>query len=256
MNNSQTKDNEEGKATNHKSLTREELRNDRQLRRELRKRLKFGEDVSEELLACEGRIKVLEKELTAIEEGGHEVFLSAKETNSPKKNYPEKKKEVKSKIKDIENDISNLEHLISENQDDDTKLSSITKELSRLRISKEDLENEMKALLQYNHTQFIEIKEADKSQQDKDLELQNLEKEKEDQIELLEANENFNMQALKCSRINFHWSIKKSANLLYRKTHSWKSMTIVMVKILFLKDNLRITLLSLPNRWLILSFHH
>ena len=52
MNNSQTKDYEEGKATNHKSLTREELRNDRQLRRELRKRLKLGEDVSEELLAC------------------------------------------------------------------------------------------------------------------------------------------------------------------------------------------------------------
>ena len=178
MNNFQTKDNEEGKATNHKSLTREELRNDRQLRRELRKRLKLGEDVSEELLACEGRIKVLEKELTAIEEGGHEVFLAAKETISPKKDYPEKKKELKSKIKDIENDISNLEHLLLENQDDDTKLSTITKELSKLRISKEDLENEMKALLQYNHTQFLEMKEADKSQQDKDLELQNLEKEK------------------------------------------------------------------------------
>jgi len=102
MNDSQSKDNEEGKATNHKSSTREELRNDRQLRRELRKRLKLGEDVSEELLACEGRIKVLEKELTAIEEGGHEVFLAAKETISPKKNYPEKKKELKSKIKDIE----------------------------------------------------------------------------------------------------------------------------------------------------------
>ena len=198
MNDSQTKDNEEGKATNHKSSTREELRNDRQLRRELRKHLKLGEDVSEELLACEGRIKVLEKELTAIEEGGHEVFLAAKETISPKKNYPEKKKELKSKIKDIENDISNLEHLLLENQDDDTKLSSITKELSKLKISKEDLENEMKALLQYNHTQFLEMKEADKSQQDKDLELQILEKEKEAlNIELLEANENFNMQAFK-----------------------------------------------------------
>ena len=80
MNDSQTKDNEEGKATNHKSSTREELRNDRATKKRIKKiRLKLGEDVSEELLACEGRIKVLEKELTAIEEGGHEVFGSKRD---------------------------------------------------------------------------------------------------------------------------------------------------------------------------------
>ena len=44
--------------------------------------------------------------------------------------------------------------------------------------------------MQYNHTQFLEMKEADREQQDKDLELQNLEKEKKAlNIELLEANE-------------------------------------------------------------------
>ena len=75
-----------------KSQTRVELRTDRQLRRELRKRLKLGEDVGEELLACEGRIEVLNRELLSIEEGGHEIFSSGERDDISQAELPGKEK--------------------------------------------------------------------------------------------------------------------------------------------------------------------
>ena len=183
--------------TSPKSQTREELRTDRQLRRDLRKRLKLGEDVGEELLACEGRIEVLNRELLSIEEGGHEIFLAAKETISPKLNYPEKKKEIKLKIQQVNDEITQLQNRLIEINSDDTKVSSLTKEVSMRKLILDDLESEMKALLQFNHTQFLAIKENDKQQQDQDQQIESLEEEKKTlNLELIEANENFNMQEI------------------------------------------------------------
>ena len=180
-----------------KSQTREELRTDRQLRRELRKRLKLGEDVGEELLACEGRIEVLNRELLSIEEGGHEIFLAAKETISPKLNYPEKKKELKLKIKLINDEITQLQNRIIENKGDDKIVTSLTKDVSMRKLELDDLESEMKALLQFNHTQFLAIKENDKQQQDIDIQIESLEEERKTlNSELIEANESFNMQEI------------------------------------------------------------
>jgi hypothetical protein len=180
-----------------KSQTREELRTDRQLRRELRKRLKLGEDVGEELLACEGRIEVLNRELLSIEEGGHEIFLAAKETISPKLNYPEKKKELKLKIKLINDEITQLQKRLIENKGDDKIVTSLTKDVSMRKLELDDLESEMKALLQFNHTQFLAIKENDKQQQDIDIQIESLEEERKTlNSELIEANESFNMQEI------------------------------------------------------------
>ena len=85
--------------TSPKSQTREELRTDRQLRRDLRKRLKLGEDVGEELLACEGRIEVLNRELLSIEEGGHAKSSCSKRDDISQAKLPGKeKKEIKLKF--------------------------------------------------------------------------------------------------------------------------------------------------------------
>ena len=185
------------KPTSSKSQTREELRTDRQLRRELRKRLKLGEDVGEELLACEGRIEVLNRELLSIEEGGHEVFLAAKETISPKLNYPEKKKELKLKIRQVNDEITQLQNRLIENKDDDRKVSTLTKEVSMRKLVLDDLESEMNALLQFTHTQFLAIKEDDKQQQHLDHQIKRLEVERKTlNLELIEANESFNMQEI------------------------------------------------------------
>ena len=180
-----------------KSQTRVELRTDRQLRRELRKRLKLGEDVGEELLACEGRIEVLNRELLSIEEGGHEIFLAAKETISPKLNYPEKKKELKLKIKLINDEITQLQNRLIENTGDDKIVTSLTKDVSMRKLELDDLESEMKALLQFNHTQFLAIKENDKQQQDIDIQIESLEEERKTlNLELIEANKSYNMQEI------------------------------------------------------------
>ena len=180
-----------------KSQTRVELRTDRQLRRELRKRLKLGEDVGEELLACEGRIEVLNRELLSIEEGGHEIFLAAKETISPKLNYPEKKKELKLKIKLINDEITQLQNRLIENTGDDKIVTSLTKDVSKRKLELDDLESEMKALLQFNHTQFLAIKENDKQQQDIDIQIESLEEERKTlNLELIEANKSYNMQEI------------------------------------------------------------
>jgi hypothetical protein len=178
-----------------KSQTREELRTDRQLRRELRKRLKLGEDVGEELLACEGRIEVLNRELLSIDEGGHEIFLAAKETISPKLNYPEKKKELKLKIKLINEEIAQLQNRIIENKDDYSQVSSLIKEVSMRKLELDDLGSEMNAILQFTHTQFLAIKENDKQQEDIDIQIESLEEERKAlNLELIEANESLNMQ--------------------------------------------------------------
>jgi len=183
--------------TTPKSQTREELRTNRQLRRDLRKRLKLGEDVGEELLVCEGRIEVLNRELLSIEEGGHEVFLAAKETISPKLNYPEKQKELKLKIRQVNDEITQLQNRLIENKDDDRKVSTLTKEVSMRKLVLDDLESEMNALLQFTHTQFLAIKEDDKQQQHLDHQIKRLEVERKTlNLELIEANESFNMQEI------------------------------------------------------------
>ena len=65
-----------------RASVRQELREQRQLLRDLRKRLKSGENISGDIEACQGHIDLLYKELQAIEEGGHTTFLEAK-SNRP-----------------------------------------------------------------------------------------------------------------------------------------------------------------------------
>ena len=78
-----------------RSSVRKELREQRQLLRELRRRLKCGENLTGDIEACEGHIELLFKELQSIDDGGHTTFLEAKEAIAPKMNYAEKKEHLK-----------------------------------------------------------------------------------------------------------------------------------------------------------------
>ena len=62
-----------------RASVRQELREQRQLLRDLRKRLKSGENLTGDIEACQGQIELLYKELQSIEEGGHTTFFEAKE---------------------------------------------------------------------------------------------------------------------------------------------------------------------------------
>ena len=141
------------------------------------------------MLACEGRIEVLNRELLSIDEGGHEIFLAAKETISPKLNYPEKKRELKLKIQLVNEEIAQLQNRIIENKDDYSQVSTLIKEVSMRKLELDDLGSEMNAILQFTHTQFLAIKENDKQQEDIDIEIESLEEERKAlNLELIQAN--------------------------------------------------------------------
>ena len=174
-----------------RSSVRKELREQRQLLRELKRRLKSGENLTGDIEACEGHIELLYKELQSIEEGGHTTFLEAKEVIAPKMNYAEKKEHLKDKIKLVKKEIHELEEsLYLPNLPDVTRDETIV-ELSRLKKEQEDLSEEMNALQQFNHTRFVEAREETKGQMERAEKEQNLEIKLETlQQELAIANNN------------------------------------------------------------------
>ena len=97
----------------------------------------------------------------------------------------------------INEEITQLQKRLIENKGDDKIVTSLTKDVSMRKLELDDLESEMKALLQFNHTQFLAIKENDKQQQDIDIQIESLEEERKTlNSELIEANESFNMQEI------------------------------------------------------------
>ncbi len=147
-----------------RATVRKALREERAALKQLKIRVANGESLSEDIEACKGQIELLFRELKAIEEGGHTTFLEAKENISPKKKVSEKKNllrqkidEVKSKINDIEISL-NMPNLPTEERD--ARLVKSSKTRSEL----EELQQEYNALLQYNHTNFVSARNADREQ--------------------------------------------------------------------------------------------
>ena len=147
-----------------RATVRKALREERAALKQLKIRVANGESLSEDIEACKGQIELLFRELKAIEEGGHTTFLEAKENISPKKKVSEKKNllrqkidEVKSKINDIEISL-NMPNLSTEERD--ARLVKSSKARSEL----EELQQEYNALLQYNHTNFVSARNADREQ--------------------------------------------------------------------------------------------
>ena len=159
-----TSEDKSDKTTSSRATVRKALREERAALKQLKIRMANGESLSEDIEACKGQIELLFKELKAIEEGGHTTFLEAKENISPKKKVSEKKNllrqkidEVKSKINDIENSL-NMPNLSTEERD--ARLVKSSKARSEL----EELQQEYNALLQYNHTNFVSARNADREQ--------------------------------------------------------------------------------------------
>jgi hypothetical protein len=174
-----------------RSSVRKELREQRQLLRELKRRLKSGENLTDDIEACKGQIDLLYKELQSIEEGGHTTFLEAKDAIAPKMNYAEKKEHLKDEIKHIKKEIVLLEESLYQPSLTDHDRDEIIAEISRLKKDQEDFSEEMNALLQFNHTRFVEAREETKGQMERAEKEQNLEIKLETlQQELAIANNN------------------------------------------------------------------
>jgi hypothetical protein len=173
-----------------RATVRIQLREQRAKIRELRSRQKNGENLIGDIEALSGQVDLLHKELKAIDEGGHIPFLAGKNINSPKLNYSEKKENLRKDIKTVTSEISHLESQLSIGNSNDFEVDGIINELASLRKDQIELEEEMNALLQFNHTRFIEAREENRERVLKAQEESRLESEIEKQrVELGKASE-------------------------------------------------------------------
>jgi hypothetical protein len=120
--------------------------------------------------------------------------LAAKQVIAPKMNYSEKKENLKLEIKATKKEITELEDSLYEPNLTDQVRDEIIGEISRLKKELEDLAEEMNAILQFNHTRFVEAREENKESIIKVQEEQALEVEKDSlRRDLEKANEDSNL---------------------------------------------------------------
>ena len=105
-------------------------------------------------------------------------------------NYAEKKENLKQQIKDIKKEISILEETLYQPNLSDEQRDDIISDLSKFKDELEDLDEEMNALNQFNHTRFVEARDENREAIKKAEEENKLEKEKEElRQQLAQANQ-------------------------------------------------------------------
>ena len=149
-----------------KRLARAEVRNalrdQRAKLRELRQEMRAGQDLSDDIDSCRGEIELLMKELQSIEEGGHTTFLDAKNLIAPKKDISSKKKNIKDQLNEVQKNISELEQRLYFPSLGQEERDRIIQEIAKNNKHKQDLEEELVALKQYNHTRFVAAREENR----------------------------------------------------------------------------------------------
>ena len=169
---------------------REALREHRVKLKELRQGMKEGRDLSEDMDTCLGEIELLQKELQAIEEGGHVTFLEAKDLIAPKKDVSAKKSKLREEVDGLKKEMAHLEARLSLLNLDDDERSKMRNSISEKNDLLKDLENELDALKNFNHTRFVEAREETKRSSDFEEALGKLESRIDDlNAEMLEALE-------------------------------------------------------------------
>jgi len=143
-----------------KNKVRQEIADHKTKLRLLKKKYKEGHNVSQDIDGAEGYVEVLKKELVSIQEGSHSTFLAAKKTISPKFNVDTKKGKILSNIRTLAKGIRESEAFLSGGDRTREENEDVRKKLEVLRADHAEAQQELKALSQFNHTRFLEMKEA------------------------------------------------------------------------------------------------
>jgi hypothetical protein len=143
-----------------KNKVRQEIADHKTKLRLLKKKYKEGHNVSQDIDGAEGYVEVLKKELISIEEGSHSTFLAAKKNISPKFNVDTKKGKILSKIRTLAKDIRECEAFLSDGDRTREENEGVRRKLEVLKVDHAEAQQELKALSQFNHTRFLEMKEA------------------------------------------------------------------------------------------------
>ena len=143
-----------------KNKVRQEIADHKTKLRLLKKKYKEGHNVSQDIDGAEGYVEVLKKELVSIQEGSHSTFLAAKKTISPKFNVDTKKGKILSNIRTLAKGIRESEAFLIGGGRTREENEDVRKKLDVLRADHAEAQQELKALSQFNHTRFLEMKEA------------------------------------------------------------------------------------------------
>ena len=160
-----------------RSEVRNALRDQRAKLRELRQGMRSGQDLSDDIDSCSGEIELLMKELQSIEEGGHKTFLDAKKLIAPKKDVSSKKKNIKEQSTAIQKKVSELEQRLYLPNLGQTERDQILLEIAEKNKQKLDLDEELVALKQYNHTRFVAAREENRKSIELEEKLEKIETE-------------------------------------------------------------------------------
>ncbi len=128
--------------------------------RALEESLKQGKNTLAEIDECKGWIEVLKKELKSLKEGGHTVFLSNKGSISPKSKVGAKGQVIGRRLEEIRQAIHLHEELLASEGGDASSKGKILQKIDLLLEAKDELLTERKALKQFNHTRFLEMRRA------------------------------------------------------------------------------------------------
>ena len=173
-----------------RAAVRELLREKRKELRDLRAGMKEGRDLSADMDTCEGEIEVLQKELQSIDEGGHATFVEAKDLIAPKKEISAKKTKLREEIDGLEKEIEHLELRLSMANLTDAQGSQMTLSISSKNETLKELEEEMEALRNFDHTRFVEAREERKRSMELEEAMQKLDLRMEElNAEMFEALE-------------------------------------------------------------------
>ena len=134
----------------------------------LRSKLKGFEDGIEkgasqqsDVDACKGEIEVLRKELQSLADGGHSTFVKAKSMLEPKKNLSSKEKKIDWKTKLLKTRLKSAEKKLLQEDMPDKLLEKQEKIIEDLKVQIETLSGERKAIKNFNHTRFIQLKDQE-----------------------------------------------------------------------------------------------
>ena len=166
--------------------------------------------------SCNGEIEVLRKELQSLEEGGHTTFIKAKQMLEPKKNLSTKGKKLDTKVKFLKIRLKNAEKKLKDNEDSSPKLKEKQQEIVEdLKDQIQSLAGERKAIENFNHTRFIQLK-SQTSEGDKQTKELN---------EVEEKIRGLQLKLLKCTNSENEAHLKDELHFLEMEKESIENFT-------------------------------
>ena len=131
-----------------------------------------GQDNTADIEACKGQMEVLNKELVSIDEGGHTTFVAAKEEMmAPKQGISDKQRSIESRRMACKKELFETESKLEDPELSSADREVILAEASELKKKLASISRERRALQEFNHTRFVQLRKekVDTEKQANDL---------------------------------------------------------------------------------------